>query len=188
MDHLKLLAIARLVGLTQTDIARHLDITPIQISRWAKGTRPLPPKHEGALCNLVCLAGEKFIESGKADIWPEGMPTLATLGGPTPLRQLLETLLDEIVQDYMERHGQGPSAQMLSALVALDALPRDEQELRKPANTAKLIELGRALMLAGQQLEQRTSIQTLLEGIYHANDARESDEPGSAGTANAVDQ
>lgn len=188
MEHLDLLAMARLFGLSQADIARHLGITPVQVTRWAKGTRPLPLKHFDALCNLVCMAGEDLLESGKADVWPDGTPTLATLGGPAPVRQALETLLDEITLKYMERHDQGPSAQILSILVALDAFPREEQELRKPGNTARLIELGRDLMLAGQQLEQSTSIQTLLEGLYHANDALESHEPGSAGTANAVDQ
>lgn len=190
MERLTLLAMARLIGLSQADIARHLNISAVQVTRWAKGTRPLPPKHIDTIRNLVCMAAEDFVASGKADnIWPEGMPTLATLGGPTPLRQALETLLDEITLEYMERHGQGPSAQMLSTLVALDALPREEHELRKPANTARLIELGRDLMLAGQQLERRTHIQTLLEDINHGNnDARESREPGSAGRDDTRDQ
>lgn len=187
MYHLKLLAIARLVGLTQADIARHLGITPIQVSRWSKGTRPLPSKHLQAFWNLVLTTLGDFVESGKADIWPEGRPVLA-MGLPSPFRQQLETLLDELCLEYVEMHGKGPSAWLESTFVALDALPRDLKELRKPANTAKLIELGRDLTVYGTMLEQIGPIQDLLEETDHANDSRESNESGSAGTANAVDQ
>ena len=187
MYHLKLLEIARLVGLTQADIARHLGITPIQVTRWAKGTRPLPPKHLDALWNLVYTALEKFIESGKADVWPAGSPTLATLGRPTPFRQQLETLLDELSVAYLERRGEGPSTWIASTLVALDALPRDPKALRKPGYAEKLIELGRDLTFYGTLLKQIGPIQDLLEERDNANDARESHESGSAGTADTRD-
>jgi transcriptional regulator with XRE-family HTH domain len=188
MYHLKLLAIARLVGLSQADIARHLGLTAVQVTRWAKGTRPLPPKHLDALWHLVYTAVEKFIELGMADVWPEGSPILATLTQPTPFRRQLETLLDELCLEFLERRGEGPSASIESTLIALDALPRDPQELQKPVNAAKLIELGRDLTFYGQLLSKITPLKTLLEDMDHANDARESDESGSAGTANAVDQ
>lgn len=185
----KLLAIARLVGLSQADIARHLGISAIQVSRWGKGIRPLPPKHLQAFWHLVYTTLEDFVESGKADhVWPEGTPTLAKLAPITPFRQQLETLLDELCIEYLEMHNQGPSAWLASTFVALDALPRDPKELRKPANIAKLVELGRDLAHYGTLLDQIGPIQAFLEELDDANDARESDEPGSVGPANAVDQ
>lgn len=188
MYHLKLLEIARLVGLTQADIARHLGITPVQVTRWAKGTRPLPPKHLEDLWHLVYTAVETFIASGKADVWPEGFPILAMLTQPTPFRRQLETLLDELSVSYLELHGEGPSAWIESTFVALDALPREPKALRKPGYADTLIKLGRDLTFYGTLLKQIGPIQDLLEETDHANDSRESHESGSAGPANAVDQ
>jgi hypothetical protein len=130
---------------------------------------------------------EKFLELGMADEWPEGTPVLASLG-PTPFRKQLETLLDELSVAYLELHGEGPSMWIASTFVALDALPRDPKALRKPGYAEKLIELGRDLTFYGTLLKQIGPIQDLLEERDHANDARESDEPESARTANAVDQ
>ena len=48
-----LLEMARTVGLSQADIARHLGITPIQVTRWVHGTRPVPAKHRQRLAALV---------------------------------------------------------------------------------------------------------------------------------------
>lgn len=186
MFHLRILAFAGAVGLTQADIARHLGITPIQVSRWSKGTRPLPAKHLDALWNLVYTKLRDFIASGKADVWPEDASTLEKLG-PNPFRQELEKMIHALWLEYMELRDQGPSAWIESTFVALDALPRDAKALRKPANTAKLIELGRALTHYGTLLSQIGPIQDLLEETDHANNARESDESGSAGTANARD-
>ena len=181
MFHRRVLAFADAVGITKAEIARHLGITPIQVSRWSKGTRPLPAKHLDAIWNLFYMKLRDFLESGKADVWLEDTRS-------NPFRQELEQMILALWLEYMELRDQGPSAWIASTFVALDALPRDAKVLRKPANTAKLIELGRALTHYGALLSHIGPIQDLLEETAHANDARESDEPGPAGTANAIDK
>ena len=152
MSQLKtLLEMTRAVGLNQSDIARHLGIGPLQVSRWVQGTRPLPDKYLDALWELAYTKVREFFESGKAEAAPEERSTLGQ-GLPSLLRLEFEAMIDDLWLEYLEYRDQGPSAWIASTFVALDALPRDPKALRKPAHAAKLIELGRALAHYGQML------------------------------------
>ena len=123
MYHLKLLEIARLVGLTQADIARHLDISICPGDALGEGHtaaptqapgRPLAPRLYGT--GNVCRVGEgRCMACGGIDAGDPGKP---------PFRQQLEALLDELSVAYLEIRDEGPSTWIASTLVALDALPQ----------------------------------------------------------------
>jgi hypothetical protein len=167
----KLLDIARCVGLSQVAVARHLGITAIQVSRWTHGKRPLPQKHLEKFWRLIMDKLQDFLESGQADLGENGKPRRGlTAGEKTPFRRDLEALLLDLQIEYLELRGTGPSAWIESTFVALDALPRDPKELRKPANAARMIKLGRDIVRYGELLEHIGPIQTLLEETQHADD------------------
>lgn len=173
MYHLKLLEIARLLGLSQGEIARHLGITPIQVSRWVKGKRPLPEKHLTPLWRFVMDAVQDFLDAGKADVGPDGLPlpiSLATAGTKTAFRRQVETLMRDLTLEYAEECGIGPSAQLASTFVALDAFPRDPKAQRKRDNAMKLIELGRTLTECGTMLARMSFMPDAMEDADDAND------------------
>ena len=167
----KLLDIARCVGLSQGAVARHLGITAIQVSRWTHGKRPLPQKHLEKFWRLIMDTLQDFLDAGQADRGEDGQPIRGfTAGEKTPFRRDLETRLHDLQVEYLEIHGTGPSAWIESTFVALDALPRDPRELRKPANAARMIKLGNDLVRYGKLVALVGAMQDLLEETTDAND------------------
>jgi hypothetical protein len=58
---IKLCELAALVGLSQTDIAKQLDLHHAQINRWARGVRPVPQRYRKALTDFVFQAASRRI-------------------------------------------------------------------------------------------------------------------------------
>lgn len=182
----QLLQLARLVDLPHAAIARHLHLSPVQVTRWYKGDRPVPKKYRQALWELVHDATLAFLRSGKADVWPDpttsGRSLIGQLleksQGVPPLRRQIEALLFPLTLADLEQHGHGPSEAIESVFVALEAIHAlPLRERRKPATVARLRELATYLQVYSAQLERLGPLLDVLEEDDHGTETREFDGP-----------
>ena len=142
----KLCELAQLAGLTQSDMAKHLGVTRVQVHHWAHGVRPLPEHCRTKLTAFVMEAVRRRVEELKP-------PALAALAGPrrslTPREKLKNQLLllaGECLIADMEAVGEGPTATVPDVLNALDHFKTlNPEELRQPANAEKLSQLATSL-------------------------------------------
>lgn len=148
MQGIKLCELAQLVGLTQSDIAKYLGITRVQVHRWAHGVRPLPERFRTELTAFVMRAVRCRVE----ELIHAKRPALAALSSnpdSSPQAQLLEQLVllaGECLYADREAAGEGPTAVVPTLLNALDPFrTMSPEEMRKPANAEKLRQLTTSL-------------------------------------------
>lgn len=178
MDPKKLLALAASLGLSQAAMAAHLGISKAQVARWSIGTRPIPRKHLDPLWDLIQQTFHRSLEAGKIPQAADDAPTLWAMDPPRSLAtaqtrqgQIFQAVT-ELGLAHAERHGEGPSARISSVLIALDSLPTDERERRKPANILRLLELSKQLADAAILLAKIGPLQDAMEETDHAHDHR----------------
>jgi len=175
MDPRKLLTLADLVGLSQADIARALGITPVQVCRWGRA-RPMPDKYLEPLWQLIQEAAQRYLATVKPIAVP-GQRGLTAISLDPRAEAILQGL-HALGWEYEVMRGNGPATWIASVHLALETLPEEARELRKPANTARLRELGLQLVEYARILDAIGPIQTLLEDIDDANNSEQSSDPG----------
>jgi len=163
----KLLALATALDISQADIARHLGIGRIQVVRWATGKRPMPTKYREAVWEFLREAFHRRLATGKA---PEQRGL--TAGWIPPQTEPIFQAVTALSLEHAEMHGAGPTAVIGSVREALAALPDDPKELRKPANTLRLLELCGQLTDASILLAKIGPLQDALEERNNANDTK----------------
>ncbi len=189
MHGVKLLALADIVGLSQSAIAAHFGINRSQVNRWARGQRQIPQRFLSSLMDLVFQAAKCSL----AQLTPNGFITLAEIRD-LPTRETLCTqiteLLLECINENMELDRRGPTASVASTLVALEAFQgMSPADMRKPVNTQRLVELATYLLTYGKMVSQLGPILDLVsEEDLNDNDCSKPKKPGAAGPANASAQ
>src|SRR4029453_7730018 len=198
----KLLELANLVSLSQSDIARHFGITRSQVNLWAKNKRLVPKRYREALVALVTEAMSRCLHQVNPNPGPlaEAMwnavgvpPGPKPLREPQPLRERVRTAidmrLDEWMAENLERHGLGPTASVSSILEALEAYrAMTPEEMRKPANAQRLQALGAYLQEYATMLNRIGPVQELVEETVDVDNDHphsQSHEPGNVGAAGA---
>ena len=178
MDSKKLLALAASLGLSRVAIAKHLGISPVQVVRWGLGTRPIPRKHLDPLWDLIQQTFHRSWKSARCRV-PQTMRLRCGTWTRRVALRLPRHGQEQVFQAvtylgfaHAERHGEGPSAWVNSVRVALDSLPTDPRELRKPANTLRLLELSKQMADAAILLAKIGPLQDAIEETDHANDHR----------------
>jgi hypothetical protein len=194
----KLLELANLVGLSQSDIARHFGLTRSQVNLWAKNKRLVPKRYREALVTLVTEAASRCLHQANPKPGVLGEKYWNAMGvppGPQPLRERLRTTidmrLDEWMAENLERHGLGPTASVSGVLEALEAYKTmSPEEMRKPANAQRLQALGAYLQEYATMLNRIGPVQELVEetnDVDNDHSHNQSHEPGNAGAANSGD-
>ena len=166
MNPQKLLALATSLDISQADIARHLGIGRTKVVRWATGKRPIPTKYREAVWEFIREAFHRRLAAGKSQ--QRGL----TAGWIAPQVEQIFHAVTELGIEHAELHGEGPTAQIASVRMALNALPDDPKELRKPANTLRLLELCEQLTDASILLAKIGPLQDELEERNDANDTK----------------
>lgn len=124
----KLLQLAKIVGLSQSAIARHLGIHRAQVQRWFHGTRPIPAKTIGPLIRIISEAVEQAMTAkGEESAWT-GMA---------------QALLNQCIIENLRGHGinQIPSLQEYADRIAYYG-KMDQAILRKTDKAEELLRLG----------------------------------------------
>lgn len=192
----KLLEIANLVHLSQSDIARHFGITRSQVNLWAKNKRLVPKRYREALVALVREAASRCLHYANPSPGPLAEAYWTAMGvppGPQPLRERVWTVIDRRLDEWMaenlERHGLGPTASVSGVLEALEAYKTmSPEEMRKPANAQRLQALSAYLQEYATMLNRIGPVQELVEEITDVDNNHSpspSHEPGNAGAADA---
>jgi transcriptional regulator with XRE-family HTH domain len=188
----KLLEVANIVGLSQSDVARHFGISRAQIHLWASGKRVVPKKYREALVKLVSEAIQRCLPRvAKQRPGPLAEAVRHTTG-KTSVESLVETiniLLEAWMAENLEAHGLGPSHSVQSVLEALeDYKTMSSEEMRKPANAQRLRRLSAYLQQYATMLGLIGPILDTEEDDVNASHIHsQSHEPGNAGAANSGD-
>lgn len=104
---------ARMLGLTQQEIAARLGIRHTQVSLWARGHRPVPRQHWEALISIIAEAIPNAEATGAlGDSTPGGTVRALTA---VDFREMLVDWLTEV----RETSGHGPSAELYNDLQQL---------------------------------------------------------------------
>lgn len=154
----KLMELARMVGLSQSDIARFLGVDRVQPHSWASGKRPIPRATLGPLMRFIHGAVERYLAEGRGDVgvfagMRPGERGLAAVLFDPPLRPRIEALLWECVIENMEIRGVGPSTWIQGAAVAMEKYQTmDPASVRKPENAEPLRQLGAEIQLYADML------------------------------------
>jgi hypothetical protein len=194
----KLLELANLVSLSQSDIARHFGITRSQVNLWAKNKRLVPKRYREALVALVTEAMSRCLHQVNPNPGPLAEAMWNAVGvppGPQPLRErvriAIDMRLDEWMAENLERHGLGPTASVSGVLEALEVYKTmPPEEMRKPANAQRLQALSAYLQEYATMLNRIGPVQELVEETKNDvdNDHPHSkpQEPGHDGAADAL--
>lgn len=192
----KLMELARMVGLSQSDIARFLGVDRVQPHAWARGKRPIPRATLGPLMRCIHGAVERYLAQGRGDVGvfsgmrQEERGLAAVLFDPPP-RPRIEALLWECIIENMELRGVGPSTWIQGAAVALEKYQTmDSASVRKPENAEPLRQLGAEISTYADMLLTLSPLFDLAtapttEDTDHADDPQQSADPGSDSGANA---
>jgi transcriptional regulator with XRE-family HTH domain len=187
----KLIEAANLVGLSQSDIARHFGITRSQVHLWARNKRVVPKRYREALVTLFLEAHKRALDQEtrqpvslrEAAQMAEGLPIKPR--PPTPLQTRIHALCDAWLAENLEVHGLGPTASVHGVLEALEAYKTmAPAEMRKPANAQRLQVLGAYLQEYATMLNRIGPMEDILEEDEHdADHCSPSRECGAAGAA-----
>ena len=153
----KLFELAKLVGLTQSAVARHLSISRVQVHFWAQGHRPIPAHSLKPLMDLVFEAVKAFLKAGHADTEtpPSTLASLVPDSWVSPLRQQIQELLYECGVENMELRGVGPSASITELAAEIGTYASMPAEtLRKPENASHIRELSEKLLIVEPNASQ----------------------------------
>jgi hypothetical protein len=94
-----ILEATRVCGLTDSEVARLLGITPMQVNDWAKGRRRIPPVKHYALCLvMITLCGIM----GKAP--PASLYTKRATMLESFVRDLVTLALDDVAPKKLPEH------------------------------------------------------------------------------------
>jgi transcriptional regulator with XRE-family HTH domain len=195
----KLLELADLVGLSQSDIARHFGITRTQVNLWARNKRLVPKRYRAALVTLVTEEMQRCIDLAAHQPMALGaLGKVARIGAGMPLQQpLLERLLaaihtlrDDWLAENRERHGLGPTTSIGGVLEALDVYKTmSPEEMRKPASVQRLQVLSDFLQECATVLNRIGPMQDIVEekknDVDNDHSPRQPHQPGDAGATNA---
>lgn len=154
----KLLELARMVGLSQSDIARFLGVDRVQPHAWASGKRQIPRATLGPLMRFIHGAVERYLAEGRGDMGvfaglrPDERGLAAVLFDPPP-RPRIEALLRECLVENMELRGVGPTATLPGLALAMEKYQTmDPASLYKPENAEALRKLGADIQVHGEML------------------------------------
>jgi transcriptional regulator with XRE-family HTH domain len=188
----KLLELASLVGLSQSDIARHFGITRSQVHLWARNKRVVPKRYRDALVTLVLEETCGCIDLAARQPMSLGEAAQISAGSPLPKPRLRErlvtqvrTLLDDWRAENLEAHGLGPTTSVFGVLEALESYKAmTPADMRKPANAQRLQALGAYLQEYATILNRIGPMEDILEEDEHdADHCSPSRECGAAGAA-----
>jgi DNA-binding transcriptional regulator YiaG len=188
----KLLEAAHLVGLSQSDIARHFGISRAQVHLWASGKRAVPKKYCTALVTLVSEAKERCL--ALASKQPLGLATVAKMGMGIPverhpadkLRECINALFEDWRAENLEAQGFGPTRSVREVLEALEHYKTmAPEEMRKPANAQQLQVLSAYLQEYATMLRRMSPLLDS-EEEKDADDLNEPREPGRPSPASAL--
>lgn len=169
----KLLQLAKLVGLNQSDIARHLGVNRVQVHHWASGTRPIPVKTREPLMKFLYEAVQRYLAEGWGDVpvYKGGVPgggLIAPRAGDAsewdpPPRRLIEDLLFQCMIENLELRGMGPSATVPALALAMEKYQTmDPASLRKAENAEALRALSVELLTHADLLLSLGPLQDLV--------------------------
>lgn len=150
----KLFAIAKLAGLSQQDILRHLGLNShVPTTLWASGKRPMPDKHLQALRALL----ERACDEHAARLPAEQAQAFDTQ---------VACLLKDWVVEVSERRGTGPSAALYEEMQRLIALydGMDARtfttQLAKDSHRQRLYDMAIALKQQIETLDRVLPVET----------------------------
>jgi|SRR5215471_7835877 len=155
MDGIKVLQLAEMIGLRQSVIAHHFEVTRVQVNRWAHGNRPIPVRYRDDLMRLLYDAVVKFLgphhawylKQAAGDVSASTYMTLAEFKYDSE-RHHIAKLFYELFLAHMAEIGKGPTvnlAVLIKTVAAYDSM--DIEALHKVEHLHTLAELGRRIMV-----------------------------------------